>query len=103
MRVVGWSSGSPNNQTGAGYGIRISRQDRDRHFDPDWANVTVDLDGQEEVAVDLSPSFWRCCIELRSKLIGAWMLRKGLAPWPTGQPPEVELEPQGEARFRLYK
>ena len=35
--------------------------------------------------------------------IGAWILREGLAPWPTGHPPELELEPLGDARFRLYK
>ena len=71
MRVVGWSNGSPNNQTGAGYGIRISRLDRERYFDPDWEKVIVDIDGQEEIAVSLSPSLWRSCIELRSPRIGA--------------------------------
>ena len=103
MRVVGWSNGSPNTQTGAGYGIRISRQDRERCFHRDWKVVIVDLDGQEEVAINVSPSFWRSCVELRSKQMGAWMLREGLSPWPTGHPPELELEPQGDARFRLHR
>ena len=103
MRVVGWIYGSPNNESGAGYGIRISRDDRERYFDREWKAVTVDLDGQEEVAVNLSPSFWRSCIELRSKKIGAWMRREGLAPWPTGEPPELELQAQGEARFALHR
>ena len=103
MKVTGRWGGSRNDQTGAGYGIRIRERDRKRHFDPDSTEVTVDLDGQEEVAVDLTPSFWRSCIELRSPRIGAWMLREGLAPWPTGHPPELELEPLGDARFRLYK
>ncbi len=103
MRVVGWSNGSPNNLTGAGFGIRISRQDREQSFEPNWQTVIVDLDGQDDVAINVSPSFWRSCIELRSPRIGAWMLREGLAPWPTGHPPELELEPLGDARFRLYK
>lgn len=103
MRVVGWSNGSPNNQTGAGYGIRIHKDDRKRYFDLDWETVIVDLDGREQVAVNVSASFWRSCIELRSKRIGAWMRREGLAPWPTGEPPELELQPHGEARFGLHK
>lgn len=45
--------------------------------------------------------FGRSCIELRSRKIGAWMLREGLAPWPTGHPPKLGLQPQGEAKFGL--
>ena len=32
MIVVGWNNGSPNNRTGAGYGVRIVREDRDMVF-----------------------------------------------------------------------
>ena len=103
MKVAGGWWGSPNNQTGGGYGIRISPQDREQYFDLAWASVTVVLDGQEEVTIKITSAFWRKCNELRSKQIGAWMLREGLAPWPTGEPPRLKLEPQGDARFRLYK
>lgn len=102
MRVVGWHKGSPNSQTGAGYGTRIGRDDRERYFDRDWEAVTVELGGREEAVVNVSASFWRSCIELRSRKIGAWMLHKGLAPWPTGHPPKLQLERQGEARFALH-
>lgn len=33
MIVSGWNNGSPNNRTGAGYGIRISKDDRDEEWD----------------------------------------------------------------------
>ena len=30
MIVSGWNNGSPDNRTGAGYGIRLSKEDRGR-------------------------------------------------------------------------
>ena len=42
MRVMGWSNGQPL-PTGAGYGVRISGQDRDEYFDPGWDEVILDL------------------------------------------------------------
>jgi len=101
MIAVGWNNGSPNNKTGAGYGIRITRRDRDKFFDKSWESVTLGLESDEVIEVKLSPSFWEGCIELRSARIGKWMLDHGLAPWPRGQPPQFQLEPRGEKRFRL--
>jgi hypothetical protein len=74
MMVAGWSNGSPNPVTGAGYGIRIVRIDRDRDFRPDWTDVCVQLNGGDTALVSISPSFWRSCSELRSSSIGLWML-----------------------------
>ena len=66
MRVVGWNNGSPNNITGAGYGIRINKEDRDRYFQKAWKEVIIILDGKE-IKVNLSQSFWKKCTELRKK------------------------------------
>ncbi len=41
----------------------------------------------------LSESFWRDCSELRSAAVGRWLLAAGLAPWPRGAPPVLELVP----------
>lgn len=103
LGVPPWSS-APNTETGGGYGVQISQQDRDRYFRRHWGTVLVELEGQEEVVtVSLSCSFWCSCPELRKKEIGAWMLDKGLAPWPFGHPPKLKHEPRGGARFRLSK
>jgi len=99
MRVVGWKTSSPS-QTGRGYGIRISREDRDRFFDKNCLHVTIELD-EITVRIQLSRSFWRDCIELRGKEIGGWMIHRGLVPWPKGHPPKLRLEHLGNARFRL--
>jgi len=100
MGVVGWSNGSPTS-SGAGYGIRIARIDRDKYFQREWLCVIVELGGEGWIRVNLSDSFWRSCIELRSAQIGRWMINQGLAPWPRCRPPELELEPIGNRRFRL--
>jgi hypothetical protein len=100
VEAKGWNNGTPR-ATGAGYGIRISRADRNAHFEHAWRSVTFSLDGQSEVEVSLTPSFWRQCTELRGAEIGRWMIARGLAPWPAGQPPTFELTRVGDARFVL--
>ncbi len=101
MRAVGWSNGAPNNQTGAGYGIRVSRSDRERYFDATWPSVRLHIEEEIEASIDISPSFWKCCVELRSQMIGKWMLDRNLAPWPKREPPAFEMEPIGPATFTL--
>ena len=101
MEVSGWSSGSPNKRTGGGYGIRLSHRDRDRWFRREWTSVTLHIEGGGEVEVNLTPSFWRSCTELRHRAIGRFMIAHGLAPWPKGSPPRMWLERMGGRHFRL--
>lgn len=102
MIVTGWSNGSPSS-SGAGYGLRLKRQDRDAFFKRAMRTVLIEIPGQHEpaeVGVD-NDSFWRSCTELRSADIGRWMLKRGFAPWPKGHPPAFELVQKGERRFAL--
>jgi hypothetical protein len=99
MRATGYWTDAPDG-SGRHYGLRISARDRDTYFDPYWLSVTLKIDGRT-ISVDITPSFWKRCTELRSAAIGKYMLRKGLAPWPKGQPPVFDLVPEGEAVFRL--
>lgn len=101
MIVSGWNNGSPNNKTGAGYGIRLSKEDRDRYFKKEWDFVEIELEDGEVVKVKLSNSFWNKCTELRSSKIGKWLLEMGYAPWPKGNPPKFRLIPVYERRFKL--
>jgi hypothetical protein len=100
MYVTAWSNGRPL-RTGAGYGVRLSGGDRDRFFDPGWPYVFVDVDDGAPILIPLSGSFWRSCPELRSVRIGQWFLRSGLAPWPRGAPPALDLSPVGDRQFHL--
>jgi hypothetical protein len=103
MIATGWSDGSPNNVTGGGYGVRISRKDREKYFQREWPSVTVELEEWGTTEANVAPSFWRSCTELRGKVIGKWLLDHGLAPWPKGNPPKLKLEPMGGRRFRLSR
>jgi len=101
MIVSGWNNGSPNNRTGAGYGIRLSKEDRDKYFQREWDFVKIELENGDVVEVKLSNSFWSNCSELRSSKIGKWMLENGYAPWPKNNPPKFELIPISEKKFKL--
>jgi hypothetical protein len=101
MIVTGWNQGSPDLQTGAGYGIRIKHNDRNGNFVKEWKSINIKLDAGESIEVNLSKSFWKNCTELRSAEIGNWMLNLGLAPWPKNEPPEFELEHQENSVFKL--
>ena len=102
MFITGWNNGSPNNQTGAGYGIRVSKRDRDLYFRREWKEVEIEIEN-EIVVVSISRSFWRNCSELRSSKIGKWMLKNGYAPWSKGNAPKFELIPLSGNRFKLLK
>ena len=51
MIVVGWNNGSPNNRTGAGYGVRIVREDRDMYFQNTWSSVIIELDNGDLLVI----------------------------------------------------
>ncbi len=101
MYVFGWKTQAPNVKTGAGYGIRLNLNDRDKFFNRNWDFVRIELDKGKIIKVNLSNSFWRDCIELRSKWIGKWMVEKVVAPWPKFNPPKLRLEPIKERIFKL--
>lgn len=103
MKWTAWNSGAWS-PSGGGYGLRVPKADRDRHFLPTWTTVELELLGTgrpEIVIVNLSGSFWRRCSELRDQRIGRWLIAQGMAPWPHGCPPTVEIEIVGSRRFRV--
>ena len=101
MIVTGWNNGSPDDRTGAGYGIRITRRDQTSYFNKSWSSITIQLENGDSVDIRLSDSFWRRCSELRNAKIGKWMINNRLAPWSKGSPPNLELKPVAEKQFRL--
>ena len=93
-----------HHQSGAGYGIKINEQDRDRFFQRGWTDIILKLEGQsKEVEVNIDkPSFWgKTCRELISKEIGLWLFANNIGAWNKGNPPKLRLEPSGERRFNV--
>ena len=73
MRATGWHNGA-DPASPAGYGIKFTPADRDRHFDPSWSEVELEVGGEVAVLA-LSASFWQTCSELRSADLGRWLPR----------------------------
>ncbi len=95
--ATAWNNGKWRT-SGAGYGIRVSTNDRDRFFNRNWRSVTLRLvtkTGFVDVQVNCAKdSFWHgTCRELISRDIGRWFLDLKLAPWPKGRPPRFDLSP----------
>ena len=88
-----WCNGNPR-PSGAGYGLKLTAQDRDTFLRPDHKTVTLFLEGEQEPieVVTGKASMWHgTCRELLKKEIGQWLLRAKLAPWPKGRPPSIVL------------
>lgn len=103
MKVTAWNSGK-HFESGAGYGLKLSIQDRDEFFDKSWSIVLLQLPGRSEpIEVNIAKnSFWNnTCRELISKEIGLWLRSTGLAPWSKGKPPKFELIPTGHITFKI--
>ena len=97
MLVTAWNNGR-HHKSGAGYGLKISNDDRDRFFDRTAKTITIELPNGHRFDVNIDKqSFWgTACRELISKEIGEWLIDNGLAPWPKGKPPRFTLTPNRE-------
>jgi hypothetical protein len=68
----------------AGYGIKVSGEDRYWYLRTEWSEVVIEL-GDVEVTVGLTPSFWgRARASIRRD--GRWLLETAGAPWHRRQP-----------------
>jgi len=103
MIWTAWNNGR-HHPTGAGYGFKVRREDRDRLFDRTWSKVLVELPGRPAlVELNISKaSFWDAtCRELIGREIGEWLLENGSAPWSQGNPPTFEVEYLGARKFKV--
>ena len=100
MKATAWNNGQ-HHPSGAGYGIKFTAADRDHFFRREWESIQLEVPGEGTTSVPLSASFWRRCSELRSATVGRWLRGSGLAPWPKGQPPKLNVEQVEGSLFRL--
>jgi len=98
-----WNNGH-HHLSGAGYGIKISLEDREQFFKSSWQSVVLHLSGYDRsVEVNVAKaSFWnRACGELIKKDIGIWLQQNHRDCWPYRQPHEVRLIVVGEREFKI--
>jgi hypothetical protein len=99
--VAAWNNGK-HHPTGAGYGLKIPKRDRDVFFRREWGAIELHLAGREQPAVINidKDSFWNhSCRELISREIGSWLIDNKLAPWPDHSPPRLLMKARGERVF----
>jgi hypothetical protein len=97
MNVKAWSNGK------GVYGIRIGGANREKFFNPQWRQITVEIGGAPRL-FKLTAGFWKDCPEFRdsgAKWIERWLRDESAVPWPPYQPPSYQLVPTGEKSFRL--
>lgn len=101
MIVKTWNNSSYND-SGAGYGVKISKSDRAKFFDTSWRKVIVHI-GKFENSKDLpiNDTFWTTCSELRSKKIGAYLIANGLDKWENRKPHKLILFHLNDNHFIL--
>ncbi|MBG0757378.1 hypothetical protein BOO21_18780 [Vibrio cidicii] len=100
MEVKVWTNGKPNYETGAGLGVRIASTDRGSNFSQSQPNIRLLLD-DEVVELELAPSFWKKCHELRHRKIGKWLVYHGLHKAPKGHPNKLLLERTMPNEYKL--
>lgn len=71
MKATVWNNGS------LGWGIRVSKKNRQQYFSKDQDIISVRIDGIN-YAFELTPSFWRNCCEFRGKSIKNWVEKHNL-------------------------
>ena len=89
MIVSAWNNGKFHS-SGAGYGLRITKDDRQNYFEKKWDHIVIFMD-KDGFKVNISDSFWRNCTELRNKQIGKFVIKNGFGRWNKGIPPKLEL------------
>lgn len=97
MLASAWTNGRNT------YGIRVSKHQRDLHFDMSQSTVDVEVDGIVHT-FRLTRSFWENCPEIRDAgkpILQRWLNNQGLLGWPPYSPSRVKLISLAVNRFRL--
>ncbi|WP_411679662.1 hypothetical protein [Clostridium thailandense] len=102
MVATVWNNGSFKS-SGSGYGIKLSKVDRDIYFKKEWTSVILEL-GEGEVIIEVNvnkDSFWSKCRELLNKDIGVWLIKNENGSWKKGKPPKLKIENISGNRFKV--
>ena len=95
--MTGWKSGTSKSPGTCGFRVKLG--DRDELF-IGLEEVVLELppcNGKvQPLNIELSPSFWRTCPEIRSQSISNWMKKRGDCPWPHRKTPKYKTEMKGK-------
>ena len=101
IEVSAWHNSKPT-KTGAGYGIRVPKE----HIMlvKNWEQIKF-LGNQEYEILNRNnrKDYTDKCPEIRSKLIGLYLIKEELTDWQPKKPPKLKLKNEGEGVFTLSK
>jgi hypothetical protein len=102
MKVTACKSGHFSSSL-ATFGIRIGIENRQQYFRPEWKSIILEISENSVIEPYLTPGFWRKSPDIRHPAFRKWFAEQGLIPWHDGAPPDFELVPISENRFRLSR
>ena len=100
MTFTAWS------HEGEWYGFRISKTERDSCFSRELQTVILELphgNGTVRIQVNVSPSFWKNCPELRSSKIRNWFNECGYSAPTTIKVPRFQAEFVNQNTIRIAR
>lgn len=102
MKGTVWNNGKYY-QTGAGYGIKINKMDRDKYIKREWTDLKILLEGEDDfIEVNINKkSFWGGCREIIHKEIGRWLIKNNKGTWERYSPPKVQFILLEENKFKV--
>lgn len=97
--VKAWSNGNANEKTGAGYGLRISKNNRDKFFLDDAEYFLII--NKKKIKMNITPGFYRKCPEIRDKKIGMFLVNNNLHKWKSRSPHSLNMIKVDDETFEL--
>ena len=99
MIITAWNNGS------SGFGLRMSKKDRDLHISKEWNTVILHLEGSSiPVAANIKKdSFWNRCPEFINKEIKEWLINMNIIAWEKGNPPKLIMSHIHSNQFKVLK
>lgn len=99
FKVSAWHNSNPNMKSGAGYGIRIAKNDY--HSIKNWKVIYI---GNSKTKLERGKKvFKEKCPEIRSKIIGDYFIKLKKETWSKHEPYQYMLTHIGNNEFRLSK
>lgn len=103
MIVTTWNNGEFCND-GNGYGIRFSKVNLPFLKQLGCTELLLQFgETGEEVECKINATFWTTCPEVRSKMIGKYLIKNNMDKWKKGEPFKLPLLHLGGNRFILLE
>jgi len=99
--VSAWKNGQSSKEASM-YGIYVPSKYLS-NFRRSWRIIELSIEGGDFFKIEITPSFWKNCHELRHENIGKWFKANNYEKWEKNNPPRFNLTKIDHIKFRLDK